>query len=228
MKQPKCTLITFAQFQEEKSKSKPKPQKLTCVVCEDTKQDGSGTCKNKTCRNTHPYNVPSINVMKCNARTGNVIPVATVCPHFNNGGCKRESDCTFAHLSQKEYEAVVENNRLWREQRAGSAEVSSSTDKQKKPPMIVPSQVRFERPPQSSASSASRHVEMPDPADFISGALLDIANRFQPFAFRDFYVLAELSVFMSGENASAAVSPSPRIYSPAVEIPASDDEQGDE
>ncbi len=221
-KPSKCELLTFAQFQESKHNGQ-KPH-LTCVVCEHTMQDGSGTCKHEKCGKAHPFNLSSIKVMKSKTKTGKTVPVATVCPHFNSGGCKLESGCTYAHLSQEEYAKVVEKNRLWREQRAGSAEVSSSTDKPKKPSMIVPSQVRFERP-----SQASHPVEIPDD-EFISGALLNIAARLQPFAFDGFDVAGELSRFMSGENASAAVSPSPRSYSPAVEILDSDSdvEQGDE
>ena len=205
---PNSKSITLAQFQESTSRYSNE----TCLVCANTNNDASGTCKFKNCDFSHPQNPTSVVVQeqKMSKRT---IIVANVCYHFQQGTCKYNDQCRNAHLSKDECAKVLEKNRIHREKKIAGIEAFS--EKPKKPAVIVPSQVRLERPSHSSAPSTE---------------LSRVAAELQDLAFQDSDAFFEkwLDFTLGEEHASAAVSFTPRSYSPAVEVSDSDDEKGDQ
>jgi hypothetical protein len=207
-KRPNSDPITLSEFQESTSRYSNE----TCLVCANTNNDGSGTCKFKNCDFSHPQNPTSVVVQKQKTSKRTIL-VANVCSHFQNGTCKYEGKCRNAHISKEEYAMVVERNRMHREKKIAGTQVSS--EKPKTPAVIVPSQVRLERHSHSSAHSTG---------------LSRVAAELQDLAFQDSDALFEkwLGFTLGGEHASAAVSSTPRSYSPAVEVSDSDDEKGDQ
>ena len=102
---------------------------------------------------------------------------------------------------------------MYQEKKTAGTQVSS--EKPKTPAVIVPSQVRLERPSHSSS--------LQDP--FISKGLSAVAAELQNFD----CIFDELfGLMLEGESDSVAVSSTPRSYSPAVEVSDSDDEKGDQ
>jgi hypothetical protein len=202
-KRPNSDPITLAQFQESKSKQ----ENQTCLICANTNNDGSGTCKFKNCGLSHPQNPTSVVVQEQKKSNGTVL-VANVCSHFQNGTCKYNDGCRNAHLSKDECAKVLEKNRIHREKKIAGTEVSS--EKPKTPAVIVPSQVRLERPSHSSAPSTG--------LSRVAAELQDSDTFFDKW----------FDFILERESASVAVSFTPRSYSPAVEVSGSDDEQGDQ
>ena len=190
---------TLAQFQEKQLQSRhQKP--LTCLVCPHTKRDSSGTCTYSNCGNFHPFNQSSVVVREQPDKSGKKLLVANVCSDFINGSCRHEN-CRNAHLSSGEYTNVVQKDQAYKSKKAEGAKVSSHEEQRKQ--LIVPSQVHLGGPSRSSASQASHHSKIHNPDIF-----------------------AEWLSFINEEGSvSAAVSPPPRSYSPAVEVPESEDEE---
>ena len=147
--------MTLADFQAKSQSSKP----LKCVLCQHTDKE-SGTCKFKKCSNAHPLN------------PGSVVLFAYVCENFKNGSCQFEGRCKNAHIPANEYAAVLENERLRRESKAECPKVSKvSSEKQRRPSVIVPSQVHFGRPSQPSALLLEKPGYSFDPRDPFLGFL---------------------------------------------------------
>jgi len=210
--------MTLAQLQEEQWQSKN--TKILCVVCQFTNKNGSGSCKYKGCNCSHPFNPKSV-VIKENPKTdGKNFYTARVCQDFIRGSCKNEM-CEYAHLSVKEYDAAVENERIRRKSKAERSKVSSKKqpEGQKK---IVPSQVRVGQPQQHT-----HHLgEMPMINSFCEFLADETGSEWNAFAGSNLF--SELLNFESREGEQK--SRQSRSYSPAVEVDSSDEEsvQGDE
>jgi hypothetical protein len=171
--------MTLADFQAKSESSKT----LKCVLCQHTDKD-SGKCKFSNCSNVHPLNPKSV-VFKEISSKGRQVLLAKVCENYQNDSCVLNETCTHAHISPGEYAMVLENEQRRRELKAECPKVSKvSSEKQRRPSGIVPSQVHFGRPSQSSALPApvSHLLEIPgysfDPIDpFLRFLDVDIFAR---------------------------------------------------
>ena len=201
--------MTLAQFQEESQKKPNKP--LTCLVCPHTKKDGSGTCKFSSCGNFHPRN--SSVVVNHIDKGGKKILLAKVCTDFNDGSCIN-NNCTQAHLSRDEYANVVQKDQAYKSKKEEEGAKVSSQEKPKTSTVIVPSQVHLVLPSPSSASQASHHSNI-DNLNISEGSSADSNDIFAQW----------VRFINEEESVSAAVSPPPRSYSPAVEVRESEDEE---
>ncbi len=220
--------VTLSEFQISSLKKEEKKEtknRLRCTVCPHTNPDGSGTCgsRYKKCDACHPFNQKSILVDPKKTSKGFTILTADICFHFQAEKCKYGPNCKNAHLSKDEYANVLEKNKAHKDKKTTGVEGSS--EKPMNLPMIVPSQVRLGRPPQSSASSTASHhwdSELQQLCPFIlagrSAVNAELQDSGDPFN--------ELLSFMDEtKSASVDVSSPPRSYSPAVEVSDSDDEQ---
>ncbi len=221
--------MTLAQLQKQKNQelqAKERNEKpLTCVVCQSTKPDGSGTCKYKQCDNYHPYNVLHVVINEHSKNGKPTFYTAVVCQGFNNGSCPNGETCPFAHLSIAEYNTAVEKDRIRRESKAAHQNVSSKKQPGR-PKMIVPSQVQFKKQQQQHPHLSGKMSMDP----LIRAGLFEVAAGLQEFAFEGSDVLSDLSNFMRGQE-EIPLNGDTESWWPdaAVEVPdSSDDEESEQ